>query len=97
MTLVFIYFHQIKLALSIAILNLGYFSENLLFFLFPNIHKVFVKDQMYGLATNKIKTYSIANGSADELEKRCENQIRSRMRELFNLISFDKNCRDKRV
>jgi hypothetical protein len=43
-----------------------------------------------------IVTHGNTNGNADEIEERYGNRVRSRMRELFNLIAFDKNCRDKR-
>ena len=44
-----------------------------------------------------IVTHGTTNLNADEIEERYGNRVRSRMRELFNLIAFDKNCRDKRV
>ena len=53
----------------------------------------------YDLFSNpnkKIKTHGTTNLNADEIEERYGNRVRSRMRELFNLIAFDKNCRDKR-
>jgi hypothetical protein len=43
-----------------------------------------------------IITHGTTNLNADEIEERYGNRVRSRMRELFNLIAFDKNCRDKR-
>jgi energy-coupling factor transporter ATP-binding protein EcfA2 len=43
-----------------------------------------------------IVTHGTTNLNADEIEERYGNRVRSRMRELFNLIAFDKNCRDKR-
>lgn len=45
---------------------------------------------------NNIKTHATTNLNAQELENRYGNRVRSRMRELFNLIAFDKNCKDKR-
>lgn len=45
---------------------------------------------------NKIKTHGTTNLNADEVEERYGNRVRSRMRELFNLIAFDKNASDKR-
>ncbi len=36
------------------------------------------------------------NCNAQELENRYGNRVRSRMRELFNLIAFDKGSKDKR-
>ncbi|NJW52705.1 ATPase [Salinimicrobium oceani] len=49
------------------------------------------------LQTNqKIKTHATTNLNAEELEDRYGNRVRSRMRELFNLIAFDENAVDKR-
>ena len=44
----------------------------------------------------KFKTHGTTNLNAQELEERYGNRVRSRMRELFNLIGFDKESRDKR-
>jgi len=44
----------------------------------------------------KFKTHCTTNLNAQELEERYGNRVRSRMRELFNLIGFDKNSFDKR-
>ncbi|WP_203296561.1 P-loop NTPase family protein [Luteirhabdus pelagi] len=44
----------------------------------------------------KIKTHATTNLNAEELEERYGNRVRSRMRELFNLIAFDKGAGDKR-
>lgn len=43
-----------------------------------------------------IKTHATTNLNAQELEKLYGSRVRSRMRELFNLISFDKTAQDKR-
>jgi len=43
-----------------------------------------------------IKTHITTNLNAQELEKRYGNRVRSRLREMFNLISFDENSTDKR-
>jgi hypothetical protein len=43
-----------------------------------------------------IPTHVTTNLSASELEDKYGNRIRSRMREMFNLVAFDKNSRDKR-
>lgn len=51
---------------------------------------------LFSNPNNKIKTHGTTNLNADEIEERYGNRVRSRMRELFNLIAFDKNCRDKR-
>lgn len=45
---------------------------------------------------NKVKTHATTNLNAKELEERYGNRVRSRMRELFNLVAFDKESGDKR-
>ncbi len=45
----------------------------------------------------KIKTHATTNLNAQELEERYGNRVRSRMRQLFNLIAFDKESKDKRT
>ncbi|MEP5339256.1 MAG: ABC transporter ATP-binding protein [Algibacter sp.] len=45
----------------------------------------------------KIKTHATTNLNAAELEERYGNRVRSRMRQLFNLVAFDSKSRDKRV
>ncbi|MEO2061374.1 MULTISPECIES: ATPase [Christiangramia] len=49
------------------------------------------------LLETKLKTHATTNLNAEELEERYGNRVRSRMRELFNLIAFDKKAGDKRV
>lgn len=44
----------------------------------------------------KVKTHITTNLSATELEERYGQRVRSRMRELFNLLAFDANAKDKR-
>ena len=44
----------------------------------------------------KLKTHATTNLNAEELEERYGNRVRSRMRELFNLIAFDERAGDKR-
>ena len=44
-----------------------------------------------------IKTHLTTNLSASELEKRYGDRVRSRMREMFNLLAFDDNATDKRL
>ena len=44
----------------------------------------------------KLKTHATTNLNADELEEMYGIRVRSRMRELFNLVSFPKNTKDKR-
>lgn len=46
--------------------------------------------------TKKIQTHITTNLSASEIEAQYGNRVRSRMRELFNLIAFDNNAKDKR-
>lgn len=51
----------------------------------------------YDLFLNhKILTHATTNLNAKELEERYGNRVRSRMRQLFNLISFDAKFVDKR-
>lgn len=45
---------------------------------------------------HKIKTHATTNLRAEELEDRYGIRVRSRMRQLFNLVAFDKNTNDKR-
>ena len=45
----------------------------------------------------KIRTNATTNLNAQELEGRYGNRVRSRMRQLFNLIAFDKESKDKRI
>ena len=51
----------------------------------------------YDLLRNKqIITHATTNLNADELENRYGERVRSRLREMFNIISFDPNSPDKR-
>ena len=51
----------------------------------------------YDLFVSKnLLTYLTTNLSASEIEEMYGNRIRSRLREMLNLISFDKNSTDKR-
>lgn len=53
--------------------------------------------QRYDLLTNYgIKTHATTNLNADELEELYGNRVRSRLRSMFNLISFPKSTLDKR-
>ncbi|QQX76474.1 MULTISPECIES: ATPase [Aequorivita] len=45
---------------------------------------------------SKLKTHTTTNLNAEELEERYGSRVRSRMREMFNLIAFDESARDKR-
>lgn len=52
----------------------------------------------YPLFTHqKMCTHATTNLSAPELEKRYGKRVRSRMREMFNLIAFDDCAADKRI
>ena len=44
-----------------------------------------------------IPTHLTTNLSASEIEDKYGNRVRSRMREMFNLVAFDKNAGDKRI
>jgi len=46
---------------------------------------------------NRTKTHATTNLNAEELEERYGKRVRSRMREMFNLIAFKKEAKDKRV
>lgn len=52
--------------------------------------------ELFQQTKTKIKTHATTNLNAEELEERYGNRVRSRMRELFNLIAFDKSTNDKR-
>jgi len=47
--------------------------------------------------THKIITHITTNLTSSEIEDIYGLRVRSRMREMFNLVSFDKNTTDKRV
>lgn len=51
-------------------------------------HELFMK--------HRIKTHGTTNLNAKELEEYYGVRVRSRMRELFNLVGFDNNSKDKR-
>ena len=44
----------------------------------------------------QIKTHATTNLNAQELEERYGKRVRSRMRELFNLVAFEDGSEDKR-
>ena len=46
--------------------------------------------------TKKLQTHITTNLSANEIEKQYCNRVRSRLRELCNLIAFDNGTKDKR-
>ena len=45
---------------------------------------------------SKKLTFATTNLNAEEIGDRYGSRVRSRMRQLFNLVAFDKNCKDKR-
>ena len=45
----------------------------------------------------RIKTHITTNLNASELEQRYGLRVRSRMRELFNLVNFEEGTPDKRI
>nr|WP_315203497.1 AAA family ATPase [uncultured Flavobacterium sp.] len=47
--------------------------------------------------TKKIQTHITTNLSASEIETAYGNRVRSRLREMINLIAFEKGIKDKRV
>lgn len=49
------------------------------------------------LINRKIPTHLTTNLSASELEAAYGNRVRSRMRQMFNLIAFEKDAPDKRI
>lgn len=49
------------------------------------------------LISKTIRTHVTTNLSATELEERYGQRVRSRMKQLFNLVTFSKNTLDKRV
>lgn len=51
-------------------------------------HELFLK--------SRVKTHGTTNLNAEELEERYGKRVRSRMREMFNLIAFKKDAKDKR-
>jgi energy-coupling factor transporter ATP-binding protein EcfA2 len=46
--------------------------------------------------SKKIQTHITSNLSASEIENAYGNRVRSRLRNMLNLIAFDKNIKDKR-
>ncbi|SHG73827.1 hypothetical protein SAMN05444483_1262 [Salegentibacter echinorum] len=52
--------------------------------------------ELYLDTRNKLKTHATTNLNAEELENRYGSRVRSRMRELFNLIAFEEHSQDKR-
>jgi hypothetical protein len=46
--------------------------------------------------SKKLQTHITTNLSASEIEKFYGNRVRSRLREMINLIGFERNITDKR-
>lgn len=46
---------------------------------------------------HKVRTHATTNLNSDELEEQYGSRVRSRMRQMFNLIAFDKDTADKRI
>lgn len=71
--------------------NLKYFGNecNIMAEILLSRYDLFIQKQMI--------THLTTNLSATEIENHYGNRVRSRMREMFNLISFDKDTKDKRV
>ena len=44
-----------------------------------------------------IKTHATTNLNAQELEELYGSRVRSRMRQLFNLVAYDRGSGDKRI
>ncbi len=60
-------------------------------------YDLFTKINQPALSLSKgSKTHITTNLNAEELETKYGNRVRSRLRAMFNLISFDKNSIDKR-
>jgi hypothetical protein len=49
------------------------------------------------LSLSKGKSHITTNLNAEELEARYGSRVRSRLREMFNLIGFDESSKDKRI
>jgi DNA replication protein DnaC len=47
--------------------------------------------------TKKIQTHITTNLSASEIKNVYGNRVRSRLREMINLIGFERNINDKRI
>ena len=54
------------------------------------------RHELFLQTKQNIKTHATTNLNAEELEERYGNRVRSRMRELFNLVAFDETAGDKR-
>lgn len=54
------------------------------------------RNELYLQTKHKIKTHATTNLNAEELEERYGNRVRSGIRELFDLIAFDKRAGDKK-
>lgn len=70
--------------------NLKYFGNNC------NIMAEILLSRYDLFISKKLQTHITTNLSANEIEDLYGNRLRSRMREMFNLIAFDNNTHDKR-
>ena len=70
--------------------NLNYFGDksNIMAEILLSRYDQFIDKQML--------THITTNLSANDIENMYGNRVRSRMREMFNLISFDSSAKDKR-
>ena len=59
-------------------------------------YDLFVQTSLNFSLSQRTKTHITTNLNAQELEKRYGNRVRSRLKSMFNLISFNKNSKDKR-
>jgi DNA replication protein DnaC len=71
--------------------NLKYFGNdcNVMAEILLNRYDLFV--------SRKLLTHITTNLSASEMESAYGNRVRSRMRELFNLVAFNRDSKDKRI
>lgn len=70
--------------------NLKYFGNEC------NVMAEIVLSRYDIFVSKKIQTHITSNLSASEIESHYGLRVRSRLREMVNLISFDKNTKDKR-
>lgn len=70
--------------------NLKYFGNEC------NVMAEVILSRYDQFVTRKVITHITTNLSATEIEEIYGNRVRSRMREMFNLIAFSKNAADKR-
>ncbi|MGV8946736.1 MAG: ATPase [Lutibacter sp.] len=59
-------------------------------------HDLYINSKISVAERSRSKTHITTNLNAEELEVRYGSRVRSRLREMFNLISFDQTSADKR-